>query len=110
MQTFLNFVSQGFYNFAPFFILLGLLIFVHELGHFLVARWCGVRVETFSLGFGTRIFEWKPGETTYCMSIIPLGGFVKMYGDDPSAVVPPEMQSRSFLHKRVSQRIAIVLA
>jgi regulator of sigma E protease len=110
MQTIHTFLSQGFSNFAPFFILLGLLIFVHELGHFLVARWCGVRVETFSLGFGKKIFQWKPGETTYCVSIVPLGGYVKMYGDDPSAEVPLEERSHAFLYKKVWQRIAIVLA
>lgn len=105
-----TFLSQGFINFAPFFILLGLLIFVHELGHFMVARWCGVRVETFSLGFGKKVLNWKPGETTYCVSIIPLGGYVKMYGDDPTADVPTEQREYAFLHKKVWQRIAIVLA
>src|SRR3979490_3143977 len=110
MQIITHFLSQSFINFAPFFILLGLLIFVHELGHFLVARWCGVRVETFSLGFGKKIFQWQPGETAYCLSIIPLGGYVKMFGDDPSAEVPVDERSRAFLHKTVWQRIAIVLA
>lgn len=110
MDSITHLISQGFNNIAPLFILLGLLIFVHELGHFLVARWCGVRVEVFSLGFGRKIFQWKPGETTYCVSLIPLGGYVKMYGDDPTAVVPPEMRAKAFLHKSVSQRIAIVLA
>ena len=61
MQFILHAFSQAFGNFAPFFILLGLLIFVHEFGHFIVARLCGVRVETFSLGFGKKIFNYKPG-------------------------------------------------
>lgn len=110
MQVITHFLSQGFSNIAPFFILLGLLIFVHELGHFLVARWCGVRVETFSLGFGKKVLSYKPGDTTYCVSIIPLGGYVKMYGDDPTADIPVAERGYSFLHKKVWQRIAIVLA
>jgi regulator of sigma E protease len=110
MEIITHFFSQTFMNIAPFFILLGLLIFVHELGHFLVARWCGVRVETFSLGFGKKIFSYKPGDTNYCLSIIPLGGYVKMFGDDPTAEVPEGEKKFAFLHKRVSQRIAIVLA
>jgi regulator of sigma E protease len=95
---------------GPFFLLLGLLIFVHELGHYLVAVYFGVRVETFSLGFGKKILSFKRGETTYCVSIIPLGGYVKMYGDDPTAQVPEAEKPYSFLHKPVGPRIAIVLA
>jgi regulator of sigma E protease len=64
---------------VPFGI--GLVIFVHELGHFLAARRCGVRVETFSLGFGPRVFGWKRGETTYQLALVPLGGFVQMKGE-----------------------------
>lgn len=97
-------------NVGPFFILLGLLIFVHELGHFLVAKYFNVRVETFSLGFGRKILSWKKGETTYCLSLIPLGGYVKMFGDDPNAEVPESERDRAFLHKPVMQRIAVVLA
>lgn len=103
-------IQTGFMNFAPFFILLGLLIFVHEMGHFLVAKFFGVRVETFSLGFGKKIFSFKRGDTTYCLSLIPLGGYVKMYGDDPSADVPESEKKHAFLHKPVMQRIWIVLA
>lgn len=95
---------------GPFFILLGLLIFVHELGHYLVAVFFGVRVETFSLGFGKKILSYKRKDTTYCLSIIPLGGYVKMYGDDPTAEIPEDQKKYSFLHKPVWPRIAIVLA
>lgn len=95
---------------GPFFLLLGLLIFVHELGHYLVAVYFGVRVETFSLGFGKKIFSIKRGDTTYCLSLIPLGGYVKMYGDDPTAEIPEAERKHSFLHKPVWPRIAIVLA
>ena len=95
---------------GPFFLLLGLLIFIHEWGHFIVARMCGVRVETFSIGFGKKIFNWQWGDTNYCVSLIPLGGYVKMYGDDPTAEYPEEDREVAFLLKPVSQRIAIVLA
>lgn len=99
-----------FANFGPFFILLGILIFVHELGHFLVAKFCGVRVEVFSLGFGRKILTYKKGDTTYCVSAIPLGGYVKMYGDDPSAEIPQDEKRYAFLHKPLLQRFAVVLA
>lgn len=95
---------------VPFIILLGLLIFVHELGHFAVAKWCKVRVEVFSLGFGKKVLHFVHGHTTYCIAMIPLGGYVKMFGDDPNADIPEEDKKESFLHKPVSQRIAIVLA
>ncbi len=95
---------------GPLLILLGLLIFVHELGHFLVAKFFKVRVETFSLGFGKKILQFKWGETTYCISIMPLGGYVKMYGDDPTKEIPESERAYSFVHKPVSQRIAVVLA
>ena len=71
-----------------FIIVLGILIFFHELGHFIVARLCGVGVEKFSLGFGPRIL-WKTiGRTEYRVSAIPLGGYVKMIGDEPDAPLP----------------------
>jgi regulator of sigma E protease len=96
--------------FVPMVILLGLLIFVHELGHFLVAKYYGVRVEVFSLGFGPKIFKFKRGDTVYAVSALPLGGYVKMFGDDPTADVSPDLKSVSFTHKPVGQRIAVVLA
>ncbi len=66
-----------------FLFVLGVLVFVHELGHFLAARRLGVRVLTFSLGFGPKILKTKRGDTEYCISLIPLGGYVKMAGDSP---------------------------
>ncbi len=110
MEILANYVQQGVSFIVPLIILLGLLIFVHELGHFLVAKYCGVRVEVFSLGFGKKFFKFKRGDTEYCISIIPFGGYVKMYGDDPSADVPEDLKKVSFLNKTVGQRIAIVLA
>jgi len=64
-----------------FAIVLGLLVLIHELGHFIVAKACGVRVETFSIGFGTRLFGFRYGDTDYRISILPLGGYVKMAGE-----------------------------
>ena len=65
-----------------FLFVLGVLVFVHELGHFLVARFHGVRVHTFSLGFGPRLFSFRRGDTEYCISVIPLGGYVKLAGEN----------------------------
>ena len=94
----------------PFIVLLGVLVFVHELGHFLVARACGVRVEVFSLGFGKKLFQYKRGDTNYCLSLVPLGGYVKMFGEQPGDTIAPELRDVSFTHKHVLKRMAIVLA
>ncbi|MDZ4677023.1 MAG: RIP metalloprotease RseP [Oligoflexia bacterium] len=110
MDTILNFFSQGTSFILPFIILLGVLIFVHELGHFSVAKFFGVRVEVFSLGFGRKILQKKVGDTVYCISMIPFGGYVKMFGDDFTAPISTEEQKYSFSHKPVLQRIAVVLA
>ncbi len=110
MELILSWLQQGLSGIIPFIIMIGLLVFVHELGHFLVAKYYRVRVEVFSLGFGKKILQHKRGDTTYCVSLIPLGGYVKMYGDDPTAEVPPSEREQAFLLKPVGQRIAIVLA
>ena len=110
MQTLIHWFSEAYYTAVPFVLLLGVLIFVHELGHFLVALACGVRVEVFSLGFGKKIIQRKYGPTTYCLSIVPLGGYVKMYGDEPGADVPVEMRNLAFTHKKLWQRFSIVAA
>ncbi len=91
-------------------LVLGLLIFVHELGHFLVAKRAGVGVTTFSLGFGPRLFGLKRGGTDYRISAFPLGGFVRMVGENPDDEVPPEDIPRSFSHKPLAWRAAIVAA
>ncbi len=64
-----------------FLFVIGILVFIHEMGHFLVAKWRGVRVEKFSLGFGKKLFGFTRGETEYIICILPLGGYVKMYGE-----------------------------
>jgi regulator of sigma E protease len=93
-----------------FVIVLGVLIFFHELGHFLVARLFGVGVEKFSLGFGPRLAGRTLGRTDYRISAIPLGGYVKMVGEEPNADLDPEDLPYSFTHKHVFKRICIVAA
>jgi len=89
---------------------LGLVIFIHELGHFLVAKWCDVHVETFSIGFGPPIpgCVFRRGETTYMIALFPLGGYVKMVGEGPEE--EHEDDPRSFKNKPVWQRMAIISA
>ncbi len=91
-------------------IVLGLLIFLHELGHFTVAKWSGGMVTRFSLGFGPRLFSWKRGETEYTISAVPLGGYVKMLGEDPEEEVPAYEAGRAFSHQPLLKRLAIVVA
>ena len=80
------------------------------MGPFAVAQFFGVRVEVFSLGFGKKIFKFQRGDTTYALSLIPLGGYVKMFGDETNASISEEEKKYSFSHKPVLQRIAVVLA
>jgi regulator of sigma E protease len=89
---------------------LGVLIVFHEFGHFLLAKLCGVGVLTFSVGFGPKIWVKKKGETEYALSAFPLGGYVKMIGEDPDAEVAEADIERSFAHKSLIKRIAIVVA
>lgn len=94
-----------------FIVALGPLIFVHELGHFLFAKLFGVRVLKFSLGFGPKVFGKRFGETEYVLSAIPLGGYVKMFGENPDEQdVDQSDKAVSFAHKSVGQRFGIVLA
>lgn len=121
------FLTSGFDLFStflgyllPFLFVLALVVFVHEMGHFLVGRWCGVKVETFSLGFGPRIARFYDRKgTEWALSAIPLGGYVKFKGDLNAASVPdhaaadamPEAdRADSFPHKSILQRSAIVAA
>lgn len=97
-------------NIFALVIVLGVLIFFHELGHFLVARLMGVGVDTFSLGFGPRLIGKMIGRTDYRISAIPLGGYVKMVGEEPDADLAPEDIPFSFTHKHVFKRILIVAA
>ena len=104
----------------PFLFVLALVVFVHEMGHFLIGRWCGVKVETFSLGFGPRIARFYDRKgTEWALSAIPLGGYVKFKGDLNAASVPDHAaadamaeadRADSFPHKSIAQRSAIVAA
>lgn len=93
-----------------FILFLGPLVFFHELGHFLFARLCGVRVEVFSIGFGPKLFKWTRKGTQYAISLIPLGGYVKMFGDDPLAKdeLSEEEKKVAFTHKSKWARFWIV--
>jgi len=105
---------------VPFVFVLSLVVFFHELGHFLIARWCGVRILVFSIGFGPEIvgFNDRHG-TRWKIAAIPLGGYVKFFGDDTAASTPdttriaamdPMEKSRSFVGQSVAKRAAIVVA
>jgi regulator of sigma E protease len=91
-------------------VVIGVLIFVHELGHFLVAKYLGVGVEVFSLGFPPKLIHKQVGETDYRISIVPLGGYVKLVGENPGTEIAPELVPKSFSHRSVGQRFAIVAA
>ncbi|NOS83071.1 MAG: RIP metalloprotease RseP [Nitrospira sp.] len=93
-----------------FLVVLGVLVAFHELGHFLAARWVGVKVLKFSLGFGPKIFGRKMGETEYLLSAIPLGGYVKLYGEDEAEATTQEDRARSFAHKGLWGKVLIVAA
>ena len=93
-----------------FVVVLGILIFFHEFGHFLFARLFGVGVEKFSLGFGPRLIGKKIGITDYRLSLIPLGGYVKMVGEEPDSELDPSEIPISFTHKHVIKRMLIVAA
>ncbi|MBC6414853.1 MAG: RIP metalloprotease RseP [Bdellovibrionales bacterium] len=108
--NFLSFFQKAFFILGPFIILLGILIFIHELGHFLVARFFKVKVEIFSLGFGPKILKYKKGDTLYCLSLVPLGGYVKMFGDNPLEEVPERERHQGFLYKKVYQKWLIAFA
>lgn len=113
--------GSSFLHYAiPFLFVLTIVVFFHELGHFLVARWCGVRVLAFSIGFGPELFGFTDRQgTRWKVAVIPLGGYVKFFGDENAASVPDqsalaqmsEQERRgSFFHKSVGQRAAVVAA
>src|SRR5271154_4248738 len=116
-----NTLGHGIIGYVvPFLFVLTIVVFFHELGHFLVARWAGVKVLTFSLGFGPELagFNDRHG-TRWKISAVPLGGYVKFFGDESEASTPSsetlasmteEERAGSFHHKRVGPRAAIVAA
>src|SRR5205807_3789723 len=96
-----------------FVVVIGILILIHELGHFLVARWVGVGVERFSIGFGPVLLRWRGKETEYCLSLIPMGGYVKMMGEESpiegGEAIPYDPQ-KAFALKPLWARFLIVFA
>jgi regulator of sigma E protease len=115
----MDFISSFGWHVVWFLVVLTVLVFVHELGHYWVARRNGVRVEVFSIGFGPELFGWTDrAGTRWKISSIPLGGYVKMFGDaDPAstpdanlATMSSEERAVSFHHKRLGQRAAVVAA
>ena len=106
------------YYVVPFIVLLGILVFVHELGHFLVARLCGVKVTEFSIGFGRRLWGWTDRKgTEWKLSLIPLGGYCKFLGDEDAASssqsgkdVAAEEQKYAFANQNPFKKLAIVIA
>ncbi len=91
-----------------FALLFFVLVFIHELGHFLMAKWVGIRVEKFSIGMGPKLFAFTRGETEYRIGLLPLGGYVKMSGDDPSKTYEGEEAARGFLTQRPPQKLLVV--
>jgi regulator of sigma E protease len=110
----------GAFGIIPFLVVLTIVVFFHEFGHFLVARWCGVKVVTFSIGFGPELFGFNDRyDTRWKVSAIPLGGYVKFFGDENAASVPDQAavaamtdaeRQVSFVHQKVLPRSAIVVA
>jgi len=116
----MSWLADIFYYLVPFLILLGILVFVHELGHFIVARLCGVKVEEFSIGFGREIWGFKDKKgTRWKIALIPLGGFVKMFGDgdassstvdEKAKELSDEEKKYSFIYQPPSKKLFIALS
>ena len=116
-----GFLAGGFiHTMIPFLFVITLIVFFHELGHFLVGRWCGVRVSTFSIGFGPELFGWNDRQgTRWRVALLPLGGYVRFFGDadaastpdhSATAVMTPADKAVSFFFQPVWKRFLIVLA
>ncbi|HUU41243.1 MAG TPA: RIP metalloprotease RseP [Desulfatiglandales bacterium] len=103
-------MSTYLYYIIPFILVLGILIFFHELGHFLMCKLFNVKILKFSLGFGFRLIGKKLGETEYVISAFPLGGYVKMLGEDEDEEISPEDSNRSFSSQPPLKRIVIAAA
>lgn len=109
---YLYFGEEGLWNAAKVALGLSFVIFIHELGHFAVAKWCDVHVETFSIGFGPALpgCSFRRGETLYKIALFPLGGYVKMLGEADGDGEEEDGNPRSFKNKSVGQRMAIITA
>lgn len=94
-----------------FILILAFLVFIHELGHFLVAKWCGIRVDEFAIGFPPKIYSFKKGETTYSINAIPFGGYVKIFGENPDdESIKGSDSKRSFVNKPKWMQVAVLSA
>ena len=99
-------------NLMWFIVAISVLVAIHEYGHYIVGRMCGMKVLRFSIGFGKPLYTWvgkSPDKTEFCVSAIPLGGYVKFL-DEREGPVDPEDQGRAFTHRPVAARIAVLLA
>lgn len=116
----MDILLNSIHHILPIIIVLSVLIYVHEMGHYLVARWCGVKVEAFSIGFGYELYGWTDKQgTRWKIGAFPLGGYVKMYGDMDPASQPDQkkikkmtatQKKEAFHFKSLKQRAAIVAA
>tara|TARA_R110000824_G_scaffold288508_3_gene476840 strand:- start:181876 stop:183255 length:1380 start_codon:yes stop_codon:yes gene_type:complete len=96
-------------NILSLLVTLGILVTIHEFGHYWVARRCGVKIECFSIGFGKSIFSWYRGDTEYRIAALPLGGYVKMFGERDTEISESD-KAQAFNHKSLAQKTAIVAA
>ena len=113
-------ITNLFHHFWSFVVVLSVIVFIHEFGHYIIAKWCGVKIDAFSIGFGKEIFgRTDKSGTRWKVSILPLGGYVKMYGDaseasaaDEEAMekMTPEEKALTFHYKPLWKKAAIVAA
>src|SRR6185503_14363563 len=111
----MSLLQSGIIGVLAFIFILGAAVILHEFGHFIVAKLLKIRVETFSAGFGPRLFGFKKGHTDYRVSLIPLGGYVKLGGDESNAPIEGEGASDIPVHERFDlrprwQRILVAIA
>lgn len=116
----MDIIANLLHTLLSFFIVLSVIVFVHEFGHYIVAKWCGVRITAFSIGFGKELIGWNDRSgTRWKISALPLGGYVKMFGDASAAStadaeamehMTPEDKALTFHHKPLSRKMAIVAA
>jgi regulator of sigma E protease len=97
-------------NIILFIIILAVLVLIHEFGHFIVAKKFGIRVDEFGIGFPPKLYGKKIGETEYTLNALPLGGFVKIFGENPEESINAEIDSRSFVHKSKYVQAAVLVA
>jgi regulator of sigma E protease len=119
-MSIVSLVQDALYTIIPFLFVLTFVVFVHEFGHFIIGRWCGVKVDVFSLGFGPALFEYRDSkDTIWRLSAIPLGGYVKFFGDANSASVSEDAavaamseaeRKIAFPTQHLAKRAAIVAA